>query len=240
MTRSDLLSLCRLYVPEVDSNVISDANVYILLNQAAQEFVTVAEALPTSTLFNSSDDTGEYNISTSVPTYAKSRKEGLWWYDDDNSKWTKLDTVTIEILNQKFPYWRDDDAGSPKRYAIDGDVITVHPKVETGGENKFRLYHYAISTDMSAAGHYPFTGSTTRYPFLAKYEENLVQYYISRAKKVMGYGDEAVADMQVFVAMAEQAKAELRKRPDIARDAHIRPRTQMQHYRTIGGPRTRI
>ncbi len=226
MTRADLLVLARLEVPEAPSSVISDDNVYIYLNQAALEFVTIAEALPTSTLFNSADSTGEYLLSSEVTTFLKIRKEGLWWYDSDNSKWIKLRVKTRELLDQMFPFWRDADASKPQHYVIEGDDIIVYPKVETGGTDHFRLYHWAISTNMTAAIHYPFTGSTTRYSFLAKYEENLIYFYKYKAKKILGYDAEAEEAKQMFQALALQCGADLKDRKDIGQVAHVRPVSQ--------------
>ncbi len=215
MKWEDLLSLSRLYIPEADSNVISDANALIIFNVAAQKFVYIAEALPTHTEFNIVASQQVYNISTNVPTYAKIRPEGLWWYDSVNSSWTQVKGKTIAWLDENLPKWRDQSAGTPQYYSIDGDEITVYPKPLTSYTNGFKLYHFKIAQDM-IAGYYPFSGSATvRYPFLVNFEEDLIDYYKYRVKQIMGYPDQAEEAMTKFVAKADKAKAELKTRTDL-------------------------
>lgn len=222
----DYLSLCRLYVPEVSSDVISDANATILLNIAAQKFVYLAEALPTHTEFNVVANQQVYNISTYVPTFCKVRREGLWWYNSVNSKWVRLKGRTIKWLDIKFPQWRDAAAGSPGYYSIDGDEITVYPKPNTSYSSGFKLYHFKISVDMES-GFYPFSGTATvRYPFLVNFEEDLLDYYKYRAKLIMGFGADAQEALNMFILKAEKAKTELRSRPDIVTDAYAKPTTR--------------
>jgi len=204
MTETDLLSLCRLYVPECLSTVITDVNALIILNQAAQKFVYLSEALPTSTLFNVVASQQEYLLSTNVTTFSKVRPEGLWWYDSVNSSWVQLKGRTIKWL----------------------DEITVYPKPLTAVSNGFKLYHFKISTDMSAGAYYPFSGSlTVRYPFLANYEEDLLDYYKYRSKQIMGYGQQAQEALEMFTTKALKAKAELKTRTDLT-DARATPQTR--------------
>lgn len=218
MKLEDLISLCRLYVPEVDSTVISDANTTIILNIAAQKFVYLAEALPGSTLFNAVADKQIYNLSTYVTTYAKPRPEGLWWYDSANSSWVRLKGRTIKWLDVELPKWRDVSSGNPEYYSIDGDEILVYPKPDTAYTNGFKLYHFKVSKDMEA-GFYLFSGSDTlRYPFLVNYEEDLIDYYKYRAKQIMGYGSDAQEALTMFNAKASKARLELKTRIDLADD----------------------
>lgn len=225
MVLSDLLSLCRLYVPEVDSNVISDANATIILNVAAQKFVYFAEALPTSTLFNAVAEQQEYLLSTNVATFCKVRPEGLWWYDSGNSSWCQLWGTTIKWLDDNLPKWRDDDSGNPQRYSIDGDIITVHPKPDTSYTSGLKLYHFKVSVDMGT-GYYPFSGSASvRYPFLVNYEEDLIDYYKYRAKQIMGYASQAQEALTMFTNKALKAKSELKTRTDF-KDPRAKPQTR--------------
>ncbi len=120
---------------------------------------------------------------------------------------------------------------NPFRYSLDGDVITIHPKPDTTLDDGFKIYYWALSTDMSDDTHYPFTGSTTRDPFLADFEEDLLEYYKFRAKQVMGYAGQAEEAKQAFIDRAAFAKKQLKDRPDIATEAHMRPKSYLQHYR---------
>ena len=225
MILSELLTLARLYVPEADSNVISDANATIILNVAAQKFVYLAEALPGSTLFNAAADQQEYLLSTNVVTFCKIHPAGLWWYNSTNSSWVQVKGRTIKWLDETLPKWRDAASGNPQYYSIDGDVITVYPKPDTSYASGFKLYHFEISADM-AATYYPFSGSATvRYPFLVNYEEDLLDYYKYRTKQIMGYASQAEEAFAMFNAKAQKAKAELKTRTDLT-DARARPQTR--------------
>lgn len=224
MTLSDLLSLCRLYVPECDSTVISDANVTIILNVAAQKFVYISEALPTSTLFNAVAGQQTYLLSSVASAYCKVRPEGLWWYST-NSTWTQLWGSTTKWLDDNFPKWRDQAAGNPQHYTIEGDEITVYPKPAISYSNAFKLYHYKISQDM-VSGYYPFSGSASvHYPFLVNYEEDLVDYYKYRAKQIMGYAQQAEESLQMFTTKALKAGADLKTRTDF-KDPRAKPQVR--------------
>ena len=226
MVLADILSLCRLYVPEATSTVISDANATIILNIGAQKFVLLAEALPTYTTFNAVASDGDYLISTNVSTYAKVRREGLWWYNSTNSKWVRLKPRSLRWLDMTLPQWRDGSAGNPEYYSIDGDEITVYPKPATSYTNGFKLYHFKISQDM-ATGYYPFSGSASvRYSFLVNFEEDIIDYYKYRAKEIMGYPIDAQTALNIFIAKAGKAKIELQGRPDVATDAFAKPKTR--------------
>lgn len=226
MKWENLLSLARIYVPECDSNVISDANALIIFNAAAQKFVYVAEALPTSTLFNAVAEGQTYLISTNVPSYCKPRPEGLKWYDTVNSTWVDLIGKTIEWLNQTFPQWINDSSGTPQYYSIDGDEITVYPKPSVSYASGFKLYHFKVSQDM-VAGYYPFSGSATvQYPFLINFEEDLIDYYKYRAKQIMGYAQQAEEALTMFTNKALKAKTELKTRTDL-KDVQASPQTRM-------------
>jgi len=225
MILSALISLCRLYVPECPSTVISDADVTIILNIAAQKFVVLAEALPTYTTFNAVASDGDYSIASNVTTFAKVRKEGLWWYNSTNSKWVELKPRTLQWLDTTFPQWKDAAAGNPEYYSIDGDEITVYPKPDTSYTNGFKLYHFKVSQDM-VAGYSPFSGSATRYPFLINYEEDLIDYYKYRAKEIMNYPVDATTALTIFIGKAAKAKTELQARPDVATSAFAKPKTR--------------
>ncbi len=218
MTQTTLLSLCRLEVPEINStDVISDANLLIILNLACTEFIKETDALPTSATFNLVLNLTEYPLSTYVTGFGKIRKEGLWIYNASTLKWTQLESTTVSTLNLEFPSWLNTAAGFPQRFSLNGDILTLHPKASStyAGSNYLKLFHYARSTDMSASGHYPFSGSTTQYSHLAQYEETLVDYVCYKAKKMIDKNSDAEEARTMFYVKCGKIKQELQYRPDL-------------------------
>ena len=217
MKREDILALCRLYIPEAPISVISSANAYIILNNAALEFVDKSDALPTYTDFNLTADTQRYALSTVVPTYLKMRKEGIWLYDDSNTSWKQLDSITGAEMNKRYSTWLNDSTAVPQRAWIDGDYIYIHPKGDSTSDD-IRVYHYAKSTDVDTDGEYFFSGSTTQYSWLAPYEETLIEYYKARVYiDILGgnkIGKGQYAE-QKFYAKCLEAKNKLQYRSDL-------------------------
>lgn len=232
--QEDLISLARVYVPEVNSDVISDANVLIILNIGAEKFVAITEAFPKNVTFKATAETQEYNLSEFVTDFQKMTTSGLWWLDS-NGNWNRLKPTTLRVLDDEFPQWRSDSSASPFRYFINGNVITIHPKPDTTLADAFKLYYFARSTNMSDSTHYPFTGSTTRDPFLVDFEEDIIEYYKYRAKQIMGYDGQAREAKESFIGRAQYAKTQLQDRPDIATEAHVRPVANLQHYKHAFG-----
>ena len=231
MIRSEALSMARLAVPEAPSGVITDANAYIFLNNAAQEFVKHTFCLPTHTDFTCTAEDGEYAFSVDVPTYLGMRDVGVWWYNTVTSKWVQLDATTSAYMWKNYPTWINDSSGTPARYWPEGDILHIHPKPDTTlADSGFRIYHFAKATDTSAAGHYYFSGSTAQYPWLAPYEVNLLEYYKWKVNEIIGYGAKAEAARTMFYAVAEKAKQEFVYRPDLKKHMRMRGAGNMPHF----------
>ena len=235
MTKSDLLSLARVYIPEAPSTVVSDANVLIILNNAAQEFVERTDALPTFSDFDITSDTIRYALSTVVPTYLRMRKEGIWWYDNSDTRWDQIDSTTGAEMNRRYSTWLNDTAGRPQRSWIEGDFIYVHPKGDDTDDD-IRIYHYAKSTDMSDDSHYPFTGSTTQYSWLAPYEKDLLDYYKARVL-IDVLGGTKITKGQYFeskfYSKCEEVKRKLQYRADLIPFTKSRRPASMQPMRNL-------
>ena len=227
MNQTQLLAYCRLMIPEIKSTtVISDVNLLIILNNACTEFVNKTDALPTSTLFAIVAGQMEYPLYTYVPTFSKMRKEGCWWYNTVSLKWKKLDPTTQAYMRINFPDWLNQSNSIPQRYATEGDMFILHPPALAAyaGTNYIKIYHFAISTDMSNASHYPFSGSASiHYPYLAEYEEYLIDYVKFKLLPIVGKPSEGASAGQVFYTHCKEIKQKLLARSDLV------PEIQAQH-----------
>jgi len=146
----------------------------------------------------------------------------MWIYNVSSTKWTQLDPTTIPYLNQHFPNWLNNDSSLPRRYSLDGDIITLNPKASStyAGTNYLKLFYFKRSIDMSDDSHYPFSGSTTQYPHLAAYEETLVDYVRYRVKKILKKDASAEEAKTMFYSKCTDIKTKLKYRPDLIQ--HVR------------------
>jgi len=218
MTQTQLLKMCRLSVPEIDSiDVIEDDDLLLFLNLGCKEFIKVTDALPTSITFNLIEDLTTYPLSTYVTSFGKIRKEGLWLYNSENTKWDQLDSTTVSYLNKHYASWMNTRSQLPQRFSIDGDDLTLHPKASStyAGDNYLKLFFFKRSLDMSDGSHYPFSGSTTEYPHLADYEDVPVEYVRYKVKQMLKKNADAEEAKTTFYLKSADAKQKLQYRPDL-------------------------
>lgn len=231
LIRSDLRSFIRLQVPEFnDTNVLSNNNMDIFLNIVTEKFIELTEAIITSTDFNAVASQQTYLISTQVTTYLRIHRVGLWWYDLSATYYRQLTSTTLEQLSEKEPTWLNRSAGTPLKYAIEGDVIYIHPKPSVGSagdQDTFRMYHYKKSTNMTADTHYPFSGTTTEFPHLSSYTDVLVEGM--RWKLLEAYGNQADAQKSelLFLAQCDSIKRKLKSREDIIAQVKATPHSSI-------------
>lgn len=218
MTQTTLLALARIRIPEIAStDVISDANLLIILNLACTEFINKTDALPTSGTFNLVLDTTEYALSTYVTAFGKIRKEGLWIYNAVSTKWRQLDPTTTAKLTLDYPDWLNTSSGCPLQYSIEGDTLTLHPKASSTytGTDYLKLFYFQRSTDMAGGSYYPFSGSATQYTFLADYEETLIDYVRYEVKQMLKKNADAEEARTTFYNKCAYIKQQLLYRPDL-------------------------
>jgi hypothetical protein len=213
---STLQTKSRAYITEItDTNALSDANLLIILNDAAREFMRRAEGYPTSTQFNATASTAQYLLSANVPTFASVHKSGLWWQDSSDD-WHQLDPETRQSLTARFPAWRNAAAGTPARFFIEGNDIFVHPAPTLTDALAFELNHFARSQDGSANTKYVFTNSTTlELVFLIDFEDALYDFVRSKVAAMLNKSSLATEWMNVFYARCEEAKQKLAYRADL-------------------------
>jgi hypothetical protein len=219
MTLADLIALCRLEIPEIlSSDVISDTNLKLLINNGAREFINKTDALPTYKLFDLVLNLLEYPLSTYITDYGKPRKQGLWFYNVVSGKWIQLEATTLPYLATNYPSYLNTASSNPLRFSIDGDLILVHPPASSTyvGTEYLKLFYYARSVDMTSNTNYPFSGSdTVHFTHLADYEEMIVEYVRWRIKRIFKKGSDAEEAKTLFYTMCVDVKVKLQSRPDL-------------------------
>lgn len=217
MQLSDMISLARLEIPEIaTSDVISDAQLTLLINRGCREFINKTDSLPTYKLFNLVLSLLEYPLSTYITNYGKPRKQGLWWYNTVSSKWIQLESTTLPFLAMNYPSYLNTAASNPLRYSIDGDTLLVHPPASSiyAGTSYLKLFYYAQSVDMVNTTDYPF-GRTTEFPHLMDYEEIPLEYVRWRIKRIFKKLADAEESKTIFYTMCADVKVKLQSRPDL-------------------------
>ena len=101
-------------------------------------------------------------------------KPGLWW--NNGTKWMPMYPRTLKYLDEFHPGWRDLGDGTPARYSIDGDILTISPPPETTLADGFWLYYGQRPTQMSSGDHYPFSGTTTEFTHLSLFDMAIILY----------------------------------------------------------------
>jgi hypothetical protein len=224
MTWGSLLSYIRLRCPEVSqSSVVSDANILIITNLVCSEFLDATEALPTYKDFNCVANQQVYSISTNITDFMRMDKMGVWWYDSVNKFWKELKPRTLEWIIEVEPTWINRDAGAPLYYWQQGDDIGLHPKPDTSYASGIRCYYFKQSVDMSSTTHYPFSGSTTQYPFLKQYDETIVDGVRYKILQMVGKANLAEEAKLMFFTKCSSIKGFLKERVDLVREG---PRTR--------------
>ena len=219
MNLLDLINLARLEIPEISTtDVISDINLKLLINNGAREFINKTDSLPTSKTFNLVLNLLEYSLSTYVSDYGKPRKQGLWFYNVSSGKWIQLESTTLPYLALNYPSYLNTSSSNPLRYSIDGDIVLVHPPASSiyAGSDYLKLFYYARSVDMATNTNYPFSGSdTVHFTHLADYEPIIIEYVRWRIKRIFKKGNDAEEAKQTFYTMCADVKVKLQDRPDL-------------------------
>lgn len=214
MTRSDLRLLARATVPGAKVSVITNAQLNLILELGILDIAAYAVCLRKNDTFNVTAETGEYAISTQITDFLTIDKSGLWW--NDGTEWRKLDSVTLQFMDETFPAWRDDSSDDPLRYSLEGDILTVHPKPDTTLADGFKLYYGQKSTKMSLDTHYPFVGTTTERPHLSIFDDSILKYVKWKLEQMVNKDSNVNFNEQTYIKERDEKKKLFNRRLDVS------------------------
>ncbi len=209
MQLANLISLCRLKVPAAPANVISDANITVILNEGVKEIVRKTKCLPTYARFNTVANQMEYNLSTLITNYLCPLDEDLqrvYYYDGND--YTELDIITLSYLDENYSDWQTATAGAPERCVILGDILYLHPKPATVITNGIKFYYCKKPPEMGGTNIYPF-GGTSEISRLSVYHSIIAEYYQWQAYEILDKEKQAVKCYQKYQANLAIMKSEL-------------------------------
>ncbi len=239
MILEDIFRWCYALVPESNGVIPSISTTQLcvkdIANEGCREFVRITRCLPKDKKFNCTAGISSYAISGNISDFSEMREEGMWHLRSDASttSWERLKPTTVRDLDQSFSNWRTQSVNdNVNKYWQDGDMLNVFYTPSTTLTNGFWAYYYALSNDMTATTHYPFTGSTTQDPRLSPYEKYILAYYEHKALGILGYKDDSANKLTEFITMCQKAKMELASRRDLAQESRAKPKTALR----LGNP----
>lgn len=199
-TLNELETLVRL-APEIDTTMISQANLWILLNKGAVDLALKGRALPKNEKVNVIANQAEYVLSgaTSVLTdndfLEIDLKEGGVLFSDGTSWFGRqqgFEPKSREWLDLNRPGWRTEGSAATPLYWYLGTgtdhsnnfVVGLFNQPSTSRTDGLWLHWLGRGTTMTT-GTYPWTGSTTELIHLEPYEILLVYYALDWCNRLI-------------------------------------------------------
>lgn len=192
--------LIRAYVPSAKTSVIDDTLLDLIINEGVKDVNIFALAYKGNQKFTVTAEQQEYLMSDVITDFLMFDESGLWWNDGSSSSpnWKRLGSYTRRALDDDWPRWRDDDSDNPLRYIIENNILTIHPKPNTTLSSGFWAFYIKKPTSMTAATHYPFSGSTVEITSLAILDDAIVDYVRWKLARPLGKDQQGVITEQDY------------------------------------------
>jgi len=205
-TRSELETLVRL-APEVDTTTLSDADLRTLLDKATVNLVAEQQEYVVSGATSLIDDDDFLAIDL--------RGGGVQF--NDTARWIaepEFQPKTKEWLDKNRVDWRSrSSTTSPLFWYLDSGeetenlVIGLVDKPDANGTNLLWIHYLGRGVLMTAATHFPWTGSTTQLVHLEPYEVLLVYYVLEWYNRLIAKNDGDADRYKLLYEAGAQAMA---------------------------------
>ena len=205
-------SLARVYVPQAKPTAIPEGDLITILNEGALDVSKRLLPLKTNAKFTRTGDQADYALTTVLTRYLAMDIAGVWW--SNAGTWTRLEPTTIEWLDLNVPTWRNTSSGSPAKYVIRGDTLTLYPTPSVTLAAGLWAYFCQRPATMSLDTHYPFAINdppTTEQSDLTILSECVLEYWEWKALKILGKTEEAVSKMKEYLVEIEANRELLKK-----------------------------
>lgn len=90
MKGSELITRCKIKIPNLKETALSDSDILTLINEAAVEINLLAKTYRGSTTFARVANQQEYALSTYAPNFQQVVTAGLWMLDSTTSKYKRI------------------------------------------------------------------------------------------------------------------------------------------------------
>ena len=151
-------------------------------------------------------------------------ESGVYFYDGSN--WQQVFPKTRKWLDDNVYNWRSYAAtNKPQYYFIENNKLTLFPAYDSNLTEGGWIYYIAKPVPMSAAGHYPWTGSTTEH--ITEFDcldDAIIAYAQWKLSQPLGQKANGVIDAATYEKRREQCAEILRSRIDISASRYFRMR----------------
>lgn len=188
-TLSELRTRVRTEVPANSTDTVDNTALNTLLNEGALDMAHRADAYILSATFNTVANTATYVLSGAASNLTGFLE--LYWpcgglvytQTSGSTKTSPMDFTwsSEQRLDLEIPGWRDASASDTLlaaylTYDSSGYVnLGLYPK-SSSTTPSIKLYYRSRGTDMTADGHYPWTGSTTLLTHTEPFQKAIAFY----------------------------------------------------------------
>jgi hypothetical protein len=202
MTLSQMLAEFRLRIPECTSTRVSDTILTRWLNEAQSIVCRKTGCLKTYSEASTVANQSEYDAPDDLLMIDPDG--GVQYYDASNTDYYKLQSVTMDWLDQHVGDWRNADAGLPQVYYRRGSVIGLYPKPDTASDT-VRIYYWEDADDMSGDTDEPFSDNESLRP----YHDLLLLYALYKGQETSDELDKAKYYRELFELKVNQMLGEV-------------------------------
>ena len=162
MNRGELKDMFFAEVAAAKPAKFTDAVLNNVFKRAARDLALYGLLLPTNSKFNSTANTGEYNLNTVVSNYLTADRPGLLWNSGSvaTPAYKPLDMVTQSWMDTYRRNWRDAVAGEPQNCWIEKNLLNVWPKPVSTVTDAFWFYFGQLPYEVDDDDEYYFYGET--------------------------------------------------------------------------------
>lgn len=186
MTRSEIRTRARKKLGEVTGVFWTDPEINGWMEDAQKDIVWRAKLKRTQGTFTTITDTARYTVSSVLPSCLRILGK-VWIYDSADAKWHRLDYVSDEALNARYPDWPNASAAQPILYTEDMDEnrFEFYPKpyLTCVGTNYCRVNYCSIPTPIAS------DSSSPDLDLAGVLHLAVIDWVVATGFETRGYGD---------------------------------------------------
>lgn len=231
MKLSDLLQRIKIAVPNMNETGVENTYLTELFNQACNDFLLLTKVWVTSTDFNIVAEQQEYELSTIVPTYLGTAKEGLFFLNS-SSKWKDIIPKTKAWISEMYPdFLNATSTAVPKWYYTEGDTLGFHPKPSTDQTEGGKLFHLKKSVNMSGNDDFPFSGDASKeITAFIPADDALIAYVRWKLSPAFGQVTDQDVREREYLNECRKAAKQIKRRRDLTHDSDYRLTLWSRHF----------
>lgn len=221
MKLSELTARVQRQLPQTTGNDFDTTVITAELNNACDEINLMCQVLKNYKDISLTANVQLYNFSIFVSEMLGITKNGIWYINSSGySKY--LYPKSMRWLDLYIRNWRDQAAGEPQYYWIDGDQFGLYPKPDLSTASypslKARIHYIEKSTPMDNADHYPWKNQTNELSIMRPFDKALVNYAVWKLAPAVRDKEGRDLNKQEFFDTLKMAVRQVKRRGDLTSD----------------------